>query len=536
MHVFRPGQANPWFELQRRPPRLDLESFKVLRRSIEPSAGYLRILIPTGDANYRFCRTTLSAAILGYPTPSAIDWGGESNDDKFGDLSWEWGKTHGTLQYLQNIEESRRDDLVLIVDNEDSWFQLKPEVLIHRYRDIIKQADKRLRNSLDGDQEGVKRPEIVFAARKKCYAHKKDHIGCYAAPEPPKYVYLPTGEKVERFVSEDRPRFLSSILMMGTVKSLLDLHQLAWERWNNNPTLYSSRDDLFASLFGEQEYQREQLRKSSLSLFQRIFRPANKESFLDHAPPLHLMFAQNLTTADYGITLDYTSLLGHIPSKTGDWVRFAEPQSIYSAAASLNLPSAGPPSVEIARDIHISRPPLWSLAPYSSAYPFEYEDLPRDMPWRNMPLYTNLATSVTPALILNRNEMEEDQLQQQWKKMWFTPYMRKKMQNLAYEPQLPIATTTNPNLPQRLREMTRQWRHKGRGRPLGEKQWWSSVWVSPVDKARRGLGWLVQDNKWKTWAEECPEDAQVGIIGDDKGKWEDLRVYPPFPDLDKTWW
>ena len=432
------------------------------------------------------------------------------------------------------------------MDAEDTWFQLKPEVLIKRYQQITKESAKRTKRKLGDAAKDIKAPEIVFAAQKSCHTGDREHIGCYAAPDPPSSIPSGPGSS-DPGISDTRPRFLNAGMIMGTVSSLRHLHQLGWDRWMSNPHLYTSRQDFFSSLFGEQSYQREQLRLSTLSSLSRLFTSSSKSQIDNHAPPQAIMYAANLTTADLGMTLDYASLLAHVPAKDAEWVRFSDSPSLYSAAQALALPRT-PPSIILPTDIAYSRPPLFSLAPFSSAYPFAYQDLPRELSWPNVPLYTNLATSTTPVMILNRAGGEDEVvLLEQWAKMWFAPHARVKLANVAYEPLVPLATTLYPaGSSHRLMDfankaqgiLSRKVGGGGRrGRPVGEKQWWSPVAISPMDKHREGIGWLIDSDQerheegWRKWGEECEEGVQGRIFGDGRGRWEDLRVYPPYPDV-----
>ena len=511
-------------------------------------AGYLHLLVPAGGANSRFCRTSLSGALLGYPYPLTINWDGNLCDKKFGDASWEWGKLHDTLKFLNRLGPERDDDIVVVADGEDTWFQLKPEVLIKRYQDIIKEAARRTNKRLGSVSSDIKSPEIVFAAQKRCHTDDKDHIGCYASPDPPKDLLSGPGD-YDPGMSDTRPRYVNAAVIVGTASSLRKIHQIGWDRWNTNPKLYTSRQDFFASLFGEQEYQREQLRQKALNRFSSIFSSKSSSPIDGHAPPQSIMYAANLTACDHGITLDYSSLLAHVPSNDAAWIRHSDSSSLSTAMESLSL-TRQPPSTSLSQDIAYSRPPLFSLAPFSSAYPFAYQELPRDLSWQNVPLYTNLITSVTPVMIINRDSNDDEvSLLQNWHNMWFSPHARVKLANVAYEPVFPLATTPYPayansdsqhrliNFAQKAHSYLTRRKGGERGRPAGEKQWWSPVAISPMDKHREGIGFLIDPDEerheegWKKWGEVCEEGVQGRIFGDEKGKWLDLKVYPPFLDV-----
>ena len=170
---------------QRGPTNINIKSLRT-GKPTEYTAGYLHINVLSSEANLRFCRTSLSAALTGYPFLNVTNWENEYSGDTIDEVSKERGKLLSTLKYLEAMHQTRDNDLVLVVDAEDTWFQLRPDVLVQRYRAIIRQADKR-KSSVFGKGAEDQNIEhgVVFAAQRVCDAGSKDHISCYAAPESP---------------------------------------------------------------------------------------------------------------------------------------------------------------------------------------------------------------------------------------------------------------------------------------------------------------------------------------------------------------
>ena len=72
----------------------------------------------------------------------------------------------GTLKYLKGLPEARDDDLVMIVEGQDTWLQLQPELLIARYREVIRLSEDRLRSRNPNAIGDNVHQSIVFAAQK----------------------------------------------------------------------------------------------------------------------------------------------------------------------------------------------------------------------------------------------------------------------------------------------------------------------------------------------------------------------------------
>ncbi|KAL9104598.1 MAG: hypothetical protein Q9163_000463 [Psora crenata] len=506
--------ANPDAAIGRSPYVKTKKYLKSYGRPSELEAGFFHLLLPTTDANIKFCRTTLSSALLGYPLPQVTNWEKNRDEEKFGEGATEWGNLLGTLEYLEELPSLRDEDLVAMTDARDVWFQLKPEVLIQRYRKINLQAEKRVRKILGkGIKEEAFKHDLVFAARKECSADSKEHISCYAAPESPlpESTYGPRrydNEHDSGIEVESRPRYLHSGIAMGSARSMRNALKGAYERWQKDPKAYRSRQEIFAEMFGEQEYHRELIRSRHATSMQRLSRWwSGASSFLDNHPTPKSMQDKE-ASIEYGISLDYAGSLGHVVSSAqgdADWIRYSDPDTMYSTARTLNISVSG--GTTIHRDIEYSRPPFWSLAPISHE-----ADRSKEITWDTLPLYTNLRTGVTPALIVQDPEASPEELNAQWKQMWYRPHIRTKLDTVAREPVYPIASEKLSNNDR-------------------EKRWWTSVVTSPADKGREGLGFLVKGVEWKRWTDVCAEDDQSDIFADGAGRWMDPKVYPPYDDV-----
>ena len=363
--------------------------------------------------------------------------------------------------------------------------------------------------------------DLVFAAQKKCEASSKKDISCYAAPESP----LPRdafgaskndAEQSSGVGVDSHPRFLHSGFVMGSVKSMRNAFRSAAEKWEQDLDTYHSRQEVFAEMFGEQEYRRELVRSWHLTRVQRLSRWwSGKTSFLETHQTVGSI-RNGKASHDHGISLDYSGLLCQVVASAeadSDWIRYSDEQTISDAVTTLNITHPSTSSIE--QDIEYSRPPFWSLAPM-----LQESSLPKDMAWGTFPLYTNLWTGITPAIILQNPDADQEQLNAQWTKMWYYPHLRAKLDDRVREPTYPIASERLV-IPD----------GSGSGGSHEQKTWWTSVATSPVDKSREGIGFLVGADEWKLWTDVCTEEEQTQIFGDGGPRWKDPKLYPPYDDL-----
>lgn len=188
---------------------------------------------------------------------------------------------------------------MLLVDAQDIWFQVPPEVLEERYRDILAQADARLvthygrrtmREVKERNLVDLLSSRVVFAAVKHCVPNQPHTMACYAVPESPLPQDLYGGNTDSGIgfneYSSNRQRFLNTGYVMGPVGDMRRLfrragvmvegkrrlllaageNRNAWDKMDD--TSYSSSywyhgsdQSIFAKIFGRQSYVREVLRR-----------------------------------------------------------------------------------------------------------------------------------------------------------------------------------------------------------------------------------------------------------------------------------
>jgi hypothetical protein len=143
-----------------------------------PGKGRLHMLIPATSSNTDLCKLLLSAQILRYPTPQLINYGdAEDLEDPY---KQHLAKVEGILEYLEKLHASTEysQDLVLIIDGYDIFMQLRPDVLIKRYYEVIEAADARTR-ARHGDTLFHKydmRQTIIFGPDKLCVSRFYNYL------------------------------------------------------------------------------------------------------------------------------------------------------------------------------------------------------------------------------------------------------------------------------------------------------------------------------------------------------------------------
>jgi hypothetical protein len=136
----------------------------------------LHILIPASRPDPNLCKAIISGNVLGYPRPTIINWNQTFDDPAFVEGGSHLAKINGTAQYLYSLDESRDDDLVLMIDGYDAWMQLRPQTLIDRYFNINHRANERIAsemNSTSVDDIAVSQ-KIVFGCQKRCWPWSVD--------------------------------------------------------------------------------------------------------------------------------------------------------------------------------------------------------------------------------------------------------------------------------------------------------------------------------------------------------------------------
>jgi hypothetical protein len=218
--------------------------------------GRFHLLIPATSSGRDLCKLLLSTQILGYPTPVLINYGAAEDADPY---VQHLAKVEGLLNYLEKQESANPDteDLVLIIDGYDVWFQLRPDVLIKRFYESNKQAYKRLVDQYGTEivKKNNMKQSVIFGPDKLCWPIDYSRPACWAVDpgnlDPHAFGPQTSSEHEEL----THPRWLNSGTIMGTTQELIDvfratLHDIQTNYVTNSDQYY------FAEIYGRQEFAR----------------------------------------------------------------------------------------------------------------------------------------------------------------------------------------------------------------------------------------------------------------------------------------
>ena len=489
------------------------------------------LIIPASESNPELCKTLLSSFILSYPSATLINYG-----KVFEGAGWDKGthagKIRGVYDFLDNKKEVKDDDLVLIIDGYDVWFQLPPEVMIKRYHAMVLEANERLRRRYgmvtegkpgDGPAERVPKytQSVIFGADKICWPNPVGDPACAAIPYSilPKDVYGPLTDKDPK-AFRNRPRYLNSGTVIGPVADVREIYKYAVQKVEETGRGKIGDQFVFAEIFGEQEFQRETTRRSSQSTGGRFYDWLSNTLGTSESPLSANITINNMTTIagqryEYSIGLDYESRLFQTMTHSAEDVEFivynssAYLSSIQAAHPSLHgLPFFLPPNIqqlkppfsfaspgdrmtnleESKTSLLLPHSPTLDQLPGQSEEADDLDGAEDQAPtWRTIPLATNIyAATIPPLLHING---DKTLLETWWPKLWHHPYSRALLRAFIRSTQGKTAADAAAK---------------------GGQTWWDS---------RGGRGGVWTDRgEWLGWEEVCA-GYEEPVFKDGKGPW-----------------
>ncbi|KAK6527544.1 hypothetical protein TWF694_004527 [Orbilia ellipsospora] len=198
-------QLNPWNHPSVSSNALTLFNEKDYDRRIH-------LLIPVTAPNDKFCKTFFSSIVNGFPPPFLINY----NQTYWQEAIARAQKIKGFHTYLH--ERTRDEDIIVMIDGFDVWFQLPLQVLLSRFLKL-----------------GA---PVVFGADKKCWPNDMKSIACTAIPESPlpkdvfgddtdrQTILRERRQKYDNF----RPRWVNSGTIIGYAKDVRSIYDEAWKK------------------------------------------------------------------------------------------------------------------------------------------------------------------------------------------------------------------------------------------------------------------------------------------------------------------
>jgi len=477
------------------------------------SQSYLHVLVTANDTGPELCQTAFSAGALDWSTPRVLGW---RNTPHFTgeDRAQAFFYLRNVLSWVNQLDDSNKDELIFILDSNDVWFQQRPATLINKYYSINERAKARIATRLGKGIVAATNisQSIVFAARRGCSKDDEKAIDCY--PVPPSDVEGTIyGDSRD---SADLPRHLDAASIIGPIGDVRKLFRHALdmvEKDSETPYKYKTAQDVFTRIYGEQSYQREVMRESQRTWWSKV------SAFFGHDPRDHVLSAagdwEHMKTDDvhekkpsgetneaapydFKIGLDY---YGEISAPTlnqnkeSSWIEYSSQDSIDKAAKSAGLDT--PHKLEIPKELAQSAPPFWTPS-YTGWLPLPFKS------WAEVPLFTNMFTGVAPVAIHHKISQgtKHVTLATTWNQTWFHPHLRSMAIAKGSTVRRPIAVVNGPS---------------------GIEHWWN-----PHEEIG-GLRFEDGHNPggWETWEGICPgPEMAEHIFADGKGPWKQ-PVYVP---------
>lgn len=461
----------------------------------------LHLLIPASNKNIGLCKTIFSAATLDYPTPRIINWAKEFNDPKMSNGGSHLGKIKGVLDFLRSLGPEYDNDLALMVDGLDVWFQLRPETLIERYHTINDRANHRIRQRMGAAPTQINGIEIsqriILSSQKRCWPGDREDPQCYAIPEStlPKHVYGPETDQLDVDPANPhnyvRQKYLNSGFIMGPIKDLRDMFEKAFIYVKFSPG--GSDQGVFAKLFGEQEYTREALRAEHMAEF--VPTGDLRDEIANPGHELHRPNTEDGDRFEFGMGLDYFSELGQptvFCEEDLAWLRYdSTPTELEQIAKAAGFAGETPMVSSLPDDV------LNAAAPFANLNSGEDQEL-SNKTWTQIPLFTNLWTGVTPVTVHHNAHRDglKNRIRTMWNETFYFPHLRTILSDKAHSSRTAVAIFDGPQ---------------------GREEWWS-----PID--RRG-GVEIETGQWPgdfmKWDEICGDQETADeIFRDGKKPWK----------------
>ncbi|KAK6449473.1 hypothetical protein FP744_10005723 [Trichoderma asperellum] len=412
----------------------------------------IHILLPATKSNVNFCKTLLTMTILGYPSPIIIAW--EDKDQAKGLLGGgsHFAKITRTLDYINDpVRRSQPgfdDELVFMLDAYDIWFQLPLNILLSRYDAIIEEENARVAHRMGRayNNEGIS-SKIVFGAGKRCAPNLLNSVSCYPVPESP----LPNdiyGGNTDTLIGINqwasfRTRYLNSGYTIGPVGEMRRVLERALEKLKecqnrkgasfddesgaSDFCYHGSDQSIFVEMFGEQEYYREVMRRHHRTGMDDVLDKVVPGRAGSKPPPTDVQQAPvndrlepefthqryNKTHLpdkpfEFGIALDYWSLLGHQTSNALTDARYIRHSRLLKPQVGKQGKFECVPKTD--------RLPLPLDLPGNQQLPWLAGSLPNE--WETMPLYTEICIGTVPVMI-HHNSVEKYHRDEQWNQTWW---------------------------------------------------------------------------------------------------------------------
>lgn len=457
------------------------------------------------------------------------------------------------LHALKTLPPGSDDDLVVLVDGYDIWFQLKPDVLVKRYLSITQHHDQRLADQFGSkaarDAAGV-RQKVLFSAQKRCWPKEATHPACYAVPPstlPPDVYGVGTDTNVDDEKNpyvKYRQRYLNSGAAIGPAAALSAIFERALEKAEKDKNIGSDQG-IFAEIFGEQEYYRHVAAEESGAYVKKakgwwdvkMGKGDRLKSVIDEtSPPKDKILLPRPADRNYefGLGLDYDMSIAQatvFSEYDTEWLVRDERDEIVQKYRHHSITEPYPALSPLPADMLASPPPF---SPFT-ADPLVGRDPvaapPRSMSWAGARLFTNLYTGNTPVAVHHNAHRDglKGRIERHWDRPWFQGRLRQLLDAHAWEPVRPVARVAldgqgrvveqdkAKSEGEDTKEKVSRWSLPGKGRgKVQVHEYWGP------DLKRDG----AESDKGPLAYQDICAGTEAEVMRDDKGPWKDPKHWP----------
>lgn len=400
----------------------------------------MRIFMPADAPGLNLCKVIMSAVALGYPLPTLLNWGGEFNRPE-----WHFSGSHiAKLESLSAVieelldnggDDAHEDDIALMIDAYDLWFQLPPSVLIQRFEQLNAEADGRNRKRWE-DASATSgwadfpipppRQEIIVTSAKDCSpgpdSGSDPHYDLWPESPMPRDLYgegtdeltPPTWDAARKY-RKIRPRCVNSGVIMGTMGALRRALRRCREKVDmtarNGRQLWSDQA-LIGEVIGDQEAWRHWVTELAQTWDGTGARHSlsRRDAFVDTVAQA----AMDGTHFEFGIGLDYN--FSTIPptcsaEEDGYFVQLNDTDAVELLSEHAGVPD----------DIRVRGVPPELQNSGLNADPFS------DIDWSREQLYTDFYFGTTLVGIHHNawiDGLKSRRLKNWWSRMWYYPRLR----------------------------------------------------------------------------------------------------------------
>ncbi|KAF2764685.1 hypothetical protein EJ03DRAFT_281631 [Teratosphaeria nubilosa] len=368
---------------------------------------HFHLVLPATAATMDLCKLLFSGLVTGYPEPVLLGWEGHG---LYNGSESHLFKISETLAYLKTLPESADDDLVLLLDAYDIWFQLRPDVLIARYFKVIEKANQRLKDQgiYGMIHHGAKiKQSILFGADKTCWPDDLRRAACWAVPKSPLSDGA-FGPSTDANMILARPRWLNSGTIMGPVRDMramlnATMYQIK-KNFDDEYRFRTSDQYYFQEMWAEQEVRRIILREGNIKAPVMGQNEVTGDDIRGHVPNI-----AHRRRTEFHVTIDYETMVFQTSAAYTEfmtWMSFNHttlPDSRYRLGTRLD-------QTPLAEDISKSPPPFAETGN-------DGDGSSNHRGWSDIMLGTNgITKTVFPLFHMTGDKSYRDKW---WPRMWF---------------------------------------------------------------------------------------------------------------------